>query len=130
MRTISATVIWLLIIAVPLLPGHLYAGEADVLDVKVRKQNNGTYSFSVTVRHADEGWEHYADRWEVVTPEGEVPGTRVLLHPHVGEQPFRRSLQGVEVPSGIGKVIVRARDSVHSYGGKEMEVELPGENGK
>jgi hypothetical protein len=78
----------------------------------------------VTVKHDDEGWDHYADRWEVLGPDGEVLGTRVLYHPHVGEQPFTRSLGGVEVPEGVEKVVVRARDSVHGYGGKDVLVEL------
>ena len=105
-------------------PAISLAGEADVVGVKARSGGDGTWSFSVTVRHDDEGWDHYADRWELLGPDGEVLGTRVLLHPHVGEQPFTRSLGGVEIPEGLGKVVVRARDSVHGYGGKEMGIEL------
>jgi hypothetical protein len=116
-----------MIISFCLLPGSLRAGEADVLDVTVQKRDDGSYSFSVAVRHADEGWDHYADRWDVVAPDGEVLGTRVLLHPHVGEQPFTRSLTGVKIPEGTGKVVVRAHDKVHGYGGAEVEVELPEE---
>lgn len=114
-----------MITVLSLLPVSLWAGEADVLGVKTQKKTDGSYIFSVTVSHADEGWDHYADRWEVVTLDGKILGTRVLLHPHVGEQPFTRSLAGVEIPEGINKVIIRARDSVHGYGGKEIEVELP-----
>ena len=79
-----------------LLPTGSFAGEADVLGVKITRQENGTYSFSVTVRHDDEGWDHYADRWEITELKGNTLGTRVLLHPHVGEQPFTRGLSGVE----------------------------------
>ncbi len=100
------------------------AGEADVLGVKVRPSADGAYRFSVTVRHDDEGWEHYADRWEVLAPDGTVLGTRVLLHPHVGEQPFTRSLAGVAVPAGVSRVVVRAHDSVHGLDGAEVTVEL------
>lgn len=100
-----------------------FAGEADVLQVKA-SQSGSTWSFAVTVQHADEGWDHYADRWEVFTPEGDVLGTRVLAHPHVGEQPFTRSLSGVEIPDGMTEVVVRARDSVHGYGGAELKVQL------
>ncbi len=100
------------------------AGEADVLGVKARQSADGAYRFSVTVRHADEGWEHYADRWEVLTPDGTILGTRVLLHPHVGEQPFTRGLAGVAVPAGLSRVVVRAHDSVHRLGGAEVTVEL------
>ena len=51
-------------------------------------------------------------------------GTRVLLHPHESEPPFTRSLGGVKVPAGVSRVTLRAHDSVHGYGGREMAVEL------
>ena len=99
------------------------ADEADVVEV-VATPGTGGWRFDVTVRHGDEGWEHYADQWDVVSPDGAVLGTRVLLHPHVGEQPFTRSLTGVAIPDGVDRVVLRARDSVHGYGGVEVEVEL------
>ena len=101
------------------------AGEADVVEVEaVRAWWGASFRFDVTVRHADAGWDHYADKWEVLTPDGAILATRVLGHPHVDEQPFTRSLTGVRVPEGITSVIVRAHDSVHGLGGTEMKVEL------
>jgi hypothetical protein len=105
--------------------GAAAAGEADVLDVKVRRDPGGTYSFAVTVRHADQGEQHYADRWEVVAPNGAVLATRALQHPHVREQPFTRGLAGVKIPAGIRRVKIRAHDKVHGDGGKEVTVDLP-----
>ncbi len=102
------------------------AGEADVVSARVEKTGQDTYRFDVTVQHADEGWNHYADRWEVLGPDGEVLARRVLLHPHVDEQPFTRSLRGVKISPGITEVTVRAHDSVHGYGGAEVRVSLPG----
>lgn len=100
-----------------------FAGEADVVDVQV-SGSNGSYNFSVTVRHADEGWEHFANRWEVVGEDGTIYGTRVLAHPHVNEQPFTRS-GSINIPVGVSTVIVRANDSVHGLGGKEIVIPLP-----
>lgn len=101
------------------------AGEADVLEVRVSRTGDDTFSFAVTVRHADTGWDHYADRWEVVAPDGTVFGARILLHPHVGEQPFTRSQSGIRIPAQIDSVIVRAHDSVHGPGGIERTIALP-----
>lgn len=108
----------LLTLAAPVL-----AGEADVVGVEARRSGD-TWSFDVTVRHADTGWDHYADKWDVVAPDGTVLGTRTLYHPHVAQQPFTRSLGGVSVPDGVTAVTVRAHDSVHGYGGEEMRVDL------
>ena len=102
------------------------AGEADVVKVAVTESMPGTFRFDVSVRHGDEGWDHYANAWQVVGPDGSVLGTRVLLHPHDTEQPFTRSLGGVKIADGIKTVVIRARDSVHDFGGKEMSVDLPG----
>ena len=68
----------------------------------------GGWASNITVRHDDEGWEHYADRWEVVAPDGTVLASRTLYHPHVDEQPFTRSLNGLVIPKGIMRVRVRA----------------------
>ena len=100
------------------------AGEADVVDAQASKASDGTWRFNVTVRHADTGWDHYADKWEVVTKDGKVLATRVLAHPHVNEQPFTRSKSGIEIPTGIDEVIVRAGDSVHGTGGKTVTVQV------
>ena len=100
------------------------AGEADVVGVEVSKGGGGSYRFDVTVAHGDEGWDHYADAWDVVAPDGSVLGTRVLAHPHENEQPFTRSTT-VTIPEGISEVTLRAKDSVHDYGGAEMTVTLP-----
>ena len=115
-----ATLIVLLMLAL----GPAVAGEADVVDVKISKQGN-TFSFDVTVKHADTGWDHYANSWEVVAPDGTVLGKRVLFHPHVDEQPFTRSLSNVRIPADVKQVIVRAGDSKHEFGGKEMTVDVP-----
>ena len=105
----------------------LWAGPADVIDVKIRLTASRTYAFDVTVQHADTGWEHYADQWEVVSADGTVLGTRVLYHPHVEEQPFTRSLSGVQIPAQVKQGTVRAHDKVHGWTGKSVTVDLSGE---
>ena len=102
------------------------AGCADVTGVVVKEEGDGGYRFDVTVRSADTGWDKYADGWEVRSPDGTVLGFRELLHPHETEQPFTRSLSGVEVPATVTAVTVAARDSVLGYCGQEATVELPG----
>ena len=102
-----------------------YAGEADVVEVKVTRTADGIYTFDVTVSHADEGWKHYANKWDVTAPDGRVLGTRILAHPHVDEQPFTRGLARVKIPGNLKEVIVRAHDLVHGYGGKTVTVVIP-----
>lgn len=103
--------------------GGALAGESDVIQAKASKSGGG-WRFDVTVQHADTGWDHYADAWRVVGPDGTVYGTRTLYHPHVEEQPFTRSLSGVSIPAGVTSVTVEARDSVHGWGGATTTINL------
>ncbi|MEL7524411.1 MAG: hypothetical protein AAFN16_01500 [Pseudomonadota bacterium] len=100
------------------------AGDVEIVDATAR-QSGTTWTFSVTLRHGDTGWDHYADQWQVFTPDGKLLGERVLLHPHVEEQPFTRSLSGVAVPDDVAEVIIRARDSVHGVAEQEFRLSLP-----
>ena len=115
----------LILIMVILGANTVHAGEADVVDVSVKQTGGSVFYFSVSVRHDDGGWDHYANKWDVVAPDGTVLGTRILHHPHVNEQPFTRSLSGVNIPDTIETVTIRAHDSVHQYGGETKIVELP-----
>ena len=122
-RTVAASaLLGLALMAFANLPAD--AGQADVVAVEAIPENWNIWRFTVTVRHDDEGWDHYADQWDVVGPDGTVYGSRVLAHPHENEQPFTRSLSGVEIPEGVTHVTIRARDSVHGYGGAEMTIRL------
>jgi hypothetical protein len=112
------------------------AGNADVEFVRAVEGADGTWTFRVTVRHPDTGWEDYADGWDVLTADGTVlkrdadsPFTRLLAHPHVDEQPFTRSQGGIIIPPGTNEVRVRAHDIVAGYGGREVLVDLTIESG-
>ncbi len=105
---------------------QVWAGLADVLRVEIRPSAQpGHYHIDVTVRHADEGWRHYANRWEIIGPDDEILATRVLAHPHVHEQPFTRSLANVKIPYEFTWIKVRAHDLVHGYGGREVTLSVP-----
>ena len=111
-------------------PAVVLSGQADVLKVEIRPTARPAYfDIDVTLRHADSGWDHYANRWEVVGPDGKLLATRVLHHPHVNEQPFTRSLAGVAIPPAFTWVRVRGHDLVHGYGGREVTLGVPHRSG-
>ena len=104
--------------------GAAAAGEVEIVDARATG-GGGTYAFSVTLRHGDTGWDHYADAWRVEAADGTVLGTRILHHPHEDEQPFTRSLSGVRVPPVVRTVHIRARDKLHGWTVNRYEVSLP-----
>jgi hypothetical protein len=102
-----------------------------VRHVRAVQSVDGAWTFHVTVQHPDIGWEDYADGWDVVMPDGttlkpdpDSPFTRLLLHPHVNEQPFTRSQSSIIIPPDVTQVRVRAHDLVDGYGGREVLVDL------
>ena len=107
-----------------LAPFAAAAGEAEVVAAEAVR-DGGAWRFDVTIRHEDTGWEHYADAWRIVGPDGAIYGERILLHPHVEEQPFTRSLSGVRIPEDVRRVVIEARDNVDGWSGKVLEISLP-----
>lgn len=101
------------------------AGEADVIDAKVRRNSSGTLDFDVTVKSVDKGARYYADAIEVLAPDGKRLGRRELWHSHEDEQPFTRDVYGVRIPPGVEVVHIRAHHSVKGYDGRTLTLKLP-----
>jgi hypothetical protein len=106
------------------LAGAAAADPAVVEEVAARPTGDG-WTFEVTLSHGDTGWDDHADGWRVVGADGTVFGTRDLLHPHVDEQPFTRSLADVAIPAGIARVFIEARTTVEGWGAARYPVDLP-----
>jgi hypothetical protein len=115
---------YILLTLLSLMTFNACSGDVGIVDANARKTGDDTYSFSVTLRHADSGWDHYADQWQVLTEDMKVLGTRTLYHPHVKEQPFTRSLENVHIPANVTTVIIRARDKVHGTGPQTYQLDL------
>ncbi len=98
----------------------------DIVGVKVRAQGPGAFDFDVTVSSPYDTPRRYADAFRVLGKDGTVYGERILLHDHAGEQPFTRDLYGVKIPEGVRAVMIQGRDREHGYGGKTMDIALPG----
>lgn len=92
------------------------ANEVEVVSVKLKNKTAEHYKIDVTLLHGDTGWDHYANAWEVLDEKKKLIATRVLHHPHVGEQPFTRSLYDVVIPDGNKIIYVRGNDKVHGKG--------------
>ena len=116
----AATVTLLCLLAAsPLLasPPEVVAASAE--------RSGEDWTISVTIRHPETGWDHYASGWEVLTPDGTRLGYRDLTHPHVDEQPFTRSLAGVTVPDGLHFVLIRPRCTMDGWVSTPTRLDLP-----
>ena len=114
----------------------IISSNAFADDVRIKKasfhlEQDGIWTVSVTLRHLDEGWKHYADEWRVVNADnGKVLGARKLLHPHVNEQPFTRSLSNVPIPAEVRHVYIEAHDKVHGWSPHKLKVDMSERKGR
>lgn len=113
----------LVIVGLLLLTQTIHAGEVRIVKA-VAIQNAGYWKFDVTLQHHDTGWEHYANEWRIVSEDGKIIGTRTLMHPHVNEQPFTRSLPRVEISEDIQVVFIEARDTVHGWAPQRYKITI------
>lgn len=109
-----------------LISSSVVADEAKIVDAKISASGGeNSFRIDVTIKHADTGWDHYANQWDILDEQGELLGTRVLHHPHENEQPFTRSLS-LEIPPQVVTVTVVAHDSVHKDNPDTMQLAVPG----
>ena len=111
-------------------PRAALAGDVEIVHTSFEESSPGSWVVQVTLRHADEGWQHYADAWRIVSAGGDVLGTRTLHHPHVSEQPFTRGLSAVAIPADARTVFVEAHDKVHGWSPQRLEVDLDARQGE
>jgi len=124
------TLLFFLFITIVAIPANAFSGEVEVVFVELDEQD-GLYDISVTLRHADTGWEHYANWWRVRTEDGKELARRELGHPHVDEQPFERALfNSIKIPAEVRIIIIEGHDLVHEYGGKTIRIDLTRNKGE
>jgi len=114
----------LLVIMTSILSNPLIAGQAVIENVKAECNHKRLCKFDVTISHADEGWTHFANGWKIFSVEGELLGHRALVHPHVKEQPFTRSIRNIRIPPSVDTVILKANDSVHGESDRKYVLKL------
>ena len=95
----------------------------DVLAATAERSGD-TWTVSATLSSPYDTPERYADAWRIVGPDGTVYGVRELAHDHQNEQPFTRSLSGVEIPDSVTVVTVEGRDQLSGWGGATVDVQL------
>jgi peroxiredoxin len=99
-----------------------------VTEARVKFDNEGVsgiYQFTVTVAHQDTGWDNYVDAWEIVAPDGQVLGVRMMFQPQVGKDRTTTGLAGVVVPEGIEQVTIRTHKPDEGYVGATKTVAIP-----
>jgi hypothetical protein len=98
----------------------------DVVDATAEQADDGTWTVAATISSPYDSPDRYADAFRVLDgASGDELGVRELTHPHSDEQPFTRSLTGLEIPDGVTAVVVEGRDLANGWGGATVELTLP-----
>ncbi len=102
---------------------NAFADEAAIESVAIRS-SGATWTFNVTLLHPDTGWDHYTNAWRIEDESGNILGQRDLAHPHVNEQPFTRSLSGVEIPDNLDVIYIRSRCNIDGWSEATKAIDL------
>ena len=106
----------------------VFANDVEIVKV-VLTSHSGTWRADVTLKHADTGWDHYADAWRLVDEKGNEIGKRTLYHPHVNEQPFTRSLSSFHITSDNKIIFVEAHDKKHGWSSNRVKIDMSNSSG-
>ncbi len=96
----------------------------DVIDAELEPDGD-VWRLSATLSSPYDTPERYADAFRAVAEDGTVLGVRELAHDHANEQPFTRTLTGLEIPDGVTRITVEGRDQTHGWGGSTVDVVIP-----
>lgn len=96
----------------------------DVLEAVVEPAS-GAFDVDATISSPYDTPERYADALRVRSEDGTVYGVRELTHDHASEQPFTRTLTGLDLPDDVDEVVVEGRDQANGWGGATVTVEVP-----
>ena len=77
------------------------ADKSNTVDALIVLSYENSYQVHVTVGHVNTSWDHHVDQWQVISIGGEILGTRVLWHLHIGERLFLRIDRPVTIPPGV-----------------------------
>jgi len=108
-----------------LMSSMVHASEVEIVSAEAECDKGRYCLFRATLRHADSGWNHYANLWQVMTTDGKLLVKRVLYHPHVNEQPFTRNSARIHVPASIKQVVIMAGDLPNGINSKPYKLNIP-----
>ncbi len=100
-------------------------GPANVVGAAMSKNIDGSWDIRATVRSKDTGPSSYADRVEILDPEGKLLHTIPVPNHHLNEQPFSVTATNVKLPTDIAHVVIRARMKPGGASGKERTLKFP-----
>lgn len=104
--------------------------NANVKRVVVKYLQDDTFLFDVAIDHDDDG-EHFCDGWSVysdntaMTLYTSATGSREGMTVHFAAPLETETSQGtVVIPKNVERVVVRAHDKQHGFGGLEITIEV------
>jgi hypothetical protein len=103
--------------------GIACADAPVIQSYEVAPDTNG-WRFTVTIAHADSGWDDYAQAWRILDEQGNVLGHRSLIHPHEGFPAITRSLSNVKIPQHIKVVQIQTHDTLGGWRPETKRVSL------
>jgi hypothetical protein len=97
----------------------------DVVALDPTTLSTPTTRVAVTLSSPYDTPARYADAIRVRSTDATtIYGILKLGHDHATEQPFTRTLTGLQIPTGVTTVIVEGHDHVNGWGGRTLTVQV------
>lgn len=96
-------------------PGSVLAGKPQVVWVELNQEARH-WRITGTLSHDDAGDYHFMDRWQVLTPDGDVLGEEAFITPRVQAPERITTLRDIRLPQGTREIRVRVHDTLHGWG--------------
>lgn len=100
----------------------------DVIAAELERQGDA-WRLDATLSSPYDTPDRYADAFRALSEHGTELGIRELAHDHANEQPFTRSLTGLDIPDDVARITVEGRDQEYGWGGDTVEIQVPSRSG-
>jgi hypothetical protein len=101
----------------------LLAKEVEITKVEL-EPTGSTWTVHVTLRHDDQGFEHYANGWRLVDAKKNVIAAQELYHPHDKKKSFTDSKANIKIPSQTKLVFLEAQAKPHGWSKQRVRIDL------
>lgn len=100
------------------------SAEAPRLLDATAVSDGATWTVSLTLVHADSGWDHYASGVKVLAPDGTLLVKHDIAHPHEPGVPFTEVVSGIAVAKGTDHILVRLRCTLDGWEAQPHRIDL------
>lgn len=105
------------------LSSPLLAKEVEISKVEL-EPTSATWTVHVTLRHDDEGYDHYVNGWRIVDAKKNVLASQEIYHPHNKKKSFTDNKSNITIPKDAKIIFLEAQAKPHGWGKQRVRIDM------